>query len=147
SSEAPPGWLLELLEDGYSDRSPKPEPPPLGRISKADLQDLLDQHPEHRASFEIHSQLGELIADQVQNHGNGNPTAMFMALESVLLSMIKDMGSPKGIGEFTRFLRDHPDSFAMFSMGPKQVPSTRDVRHCKTTLRSFVCEKREVGHA
>jgi hypothetical protein len=51
SIEAPPGWLLELLEDGYSDRSPKPEPPPLERISKPDLQDLLDQHPEHRVSF------------------------------------------------------------------------------------------------
>jgi hypothetical protein len=61
--------------------------------------------------------------------------------------MIKDMGSPKGIGEFARFLRDHPDSFPMFSPMPEQVPSTRDVRRCKTTLRSFICEKREVGHA
>jgi hypothetical protein len=31
SSEAPPSWLLELLEDGYSDRSPKPERPALRR--------------------------------------------------------------------------------------------------------------------
>jgi hypothetical protein len=48
SSEAPQSWLVELLEDGHSDRSPKAEPPPLGRISNPDLQDLLDQHPEHR---------------------------------------------------------------------------------------------------
>jgi hypothetical protein len=75
SSEAGRGWLVELLEDGYTDRSPKAEPLPLRRISNPDLQDLLDQHPEHRVSFEIHSQLGKLIADQVQKHGNGDPAA------------------------------------------------------------------------
>jgi hypothetical protein len=141
NSEAPQSWLVELLEDGYTDRSPGAEPPPLGRISKPDL-------PKHRVSYEILSQFGELIADQVQKHGNGDPAAMFMALESVLLSMIKDMGSPKGIGEFARFLRDHPDKFPMFSTVPGQVPSTLDVRRCKTTLRSFICEKLEAaGHA
>jgi hypothetical protein len=71
---------------------------------------------------------------------------MFMALESVLLSLVKDMGSPKCIGEFARFLRDHPDHFPMFSTVPDQVPSERDVRRSKTTLRSFIDEKRELGH-
>ena len=34
SGEVPPGWLLELLDDGYSDQSLKAEPPPLGKISE-----------------------------------------------------------------------------------------------------------------
>src|SRR6266550_3925003 len=72
-------------------------------------------------------QLGDLIADQVQKDANGDLTAMFMALESVLRSIVKEMGSPKGLGQFARFLRDHPDKFPMFSTVPDQVPSTRHV--------------------
>jgi hypothetical protein len=83
----------------------------------------------------------------VQKHGNGNPMAMFMALESVLRSLVKDIGSPKGTGEFARFLRDYPEHFPMFSTVPDQVPSTQNVRRCKTALQSFICEKREPGHA
>ena len=70
---------------------------------------------------------------------------MFMALESVLRSIVTDMGSPKDIGGFARFLRDHPDIFPMFSTVPDQVPSTEHLRRCKATLRRFICEKREVG--
>jgi hypothetical protein len=150
SSEVPQGWLLELLEDGYSDRSPKAEPPPVARISKPDFQDLSRQHPkqaaEFRDSFDIHSQLSELIANQLQKHGNCDPAAIFMALESVLRSIVKDMGSPKGIGEFARFLRDNPDKFLMFSMVPHQMPSLEHIRRCKATLGRFLCEKCEVGH-
>ena len=36
---------------------------------------------------------------------------MFMALESVLRSIVTDMGLPKDIGGFARFLKDHPDIF------------------------------------
>jgi hypothetical protein len=71
--------------------------------------------------------------------------AMFMALESVLLSMMKEMGSPNGLGQSARFLRDHPDKFPMFSTVPDQVPSLQDVRSCKTILRQFSREKREGG--
>ena len=56
---------------------------------------------------------------------------MFMALESVLRSLVTDMGSPKDIGELARFLRDHPDHFPMFSTVPDQVPSTEHFRRCK----------------
>ena len=45
------GWVLELLEEGYSDRSPKAEPPPVGEISMADFQDLSDHDPEQAAAF------------------------------------------------------------------------------------------------
>jgi len=82
----------------------------------------------------------------VQKDANGDLTAMFMALESVLLSIAKDMGSPKGLGEVARFLRDHPDKFPMFSTVPDQVPSAQHVRSYKATLRRFSCEKREAGH-
>jgi len=58
------------------------------------------------------------MADQLQKDANGDLQAMFMALESVLRSIVKDMGSPKGIGEFARFLRDNPDKFPMFSTVP-----------------------------
>jgi hypothetical protein len=149
--DVPPGWLLELLEEGHSDRSVKAEPPPLDRISTPDFQALADQHPEQVAEFrdsvEIHAELGDLIADQSQKGPNDNPTAIFMALESVLCSIVRDMGSPKGLlGHFARFLRDHPDKFPMFPTVPDQVPSTEDVRSCKTILGRFNCEKREVGH-
>jgi hypothetical protein len=109
---------MELLEEGHSDRALKAEPSPLPRLP---FQNLMYEHPkaaEFRESFEIHNQLGELMADQLQKDANGDPQAMFMALESVLRSIVKDMGSPKGIGEFARFLRDNPDKFPMFSTVP-----------------------------
>jgi hypothetical protein len=150
TGDVPPSWLFELLEDGHSDRAPRAEPPPVGRMSRLELQDLADQHPEQAAefqdSFEIHAQLGDLIEDQVQKDANGDPTAVFLALESVLRSIVKQTGSPKGLGQFARFLRDHPDKFPMFSMAPDQVLSAQHVRNCKATLRHFSCEKREAGH-
>jgi hypothetical protein len=142
--------LAELLEDGYSDRLSEPEPPPVGRISRPDFQDLQYQHPEQAAdfqdSFEIHSELCELVDYELQKHADGGPLAMFMALESVLCGIVTDMGSPRGIREFARFLRDHPDQFSMFSAVPEQVPSTQDVRRCKAALGRFNCEKRKAGH-
>ena len=86
------------------------------------------------------------MAGQVQKDANGDPVAVFMALESVLRSIVKDMGSPKGIGQFARFLRDHPDKFPMFSTVPDKVPSRPHLCSCKATLRRFSCEKREAGH-
>jgi hypothetical protein len=105
-----------------------------------------EQGAEIRDSFEIHTQLGDLIAEQVEKDANGDAMAMFMALESVLRSVVKDMGSPKGLRQFARFLRDHPDKFPMFPTVPDQVPSTQDVRSCKAILRRFSCEKLERGH-
>src|SRR5262249_2689082 len=149
TGDVPQSWLFELLEDGHSDRAPRAEPPPVGRMSRLDFQDLADQHPEQavefRDSFEIHAQLRDLMAG-VQKDANGDSVAVFMALESVLRSIVKDMGSPKGVGQFARFLRDHPDRFPMFSTVPDQVPSMRHVCNCKATLRRFSCEKREAGH-
>jgi hypothetical protein len=147
--DVPQSWLLELLEEGHSDRAVKAEPPPVGRVSTSDFQDLMEQHPEaaeFRDSFEIHAQLGDLIADQMQKGANGDAMATFMALESVLCSIVKEMGSPKGLGQFARFLRDHPDKFPMFPTVPNQVPSTQHLPSCKDTLRRFSCEKREAGH-
>jgi hypothetical protein len=69
-----------------------------------------------------------------------------MALESVLRSIVKDMGSPNGLGQFARFLRDHPDIFPMFATVRDSVPSIERVRHWKAKLQRFICEKRELGH-
>jgi hypothetical protein len=150
NDDVPPGWLLELLEEGHSDRAPKAEPPPVERMSNADFQDLADQHPEQAGEFqdsaEIYAQLGDLIADQMQKGADGDPTAMFMALESVLLSIVRDSGSPTGFGQCARFLRDNPDKFPLFATVPNQVPSTQDLRSYKVILRRFSCERREVGH-
>jgi hypothetical protein len=149
-ADIPPSWLLELLEEGHSDRAVKAELPALGRLSTADLQDLTDRHPEQvaeiRDSVEVHTQLGDLIADQMPKGANGNAMAIFLALESVLTSIVKEMGSPKGLGQFARALRDQPDKFPMFATVPNQVPSTQHLRSCKDTLRGFSCEKREAGH-
>jgi hypothetical protein len=149
-SDVPSGWLLELLEEGHSDRAPVVEPRPLERISASDFQHLAGRNPaqaaEFRDSVEIHDQLGDLMAGQVQKDADRDPQAIFMALESVLRMIVKDMGSPKGIGEFARFLRDHPDKFPMFSTVPDGVPSMQQVRRCKATLYRFVSEKRQAGH-
>jgi hypothetical protein len=59
---------------------------------------------------------------------------------------LEQLEAPKGVGQFARFLRDHPDKFPMFSTVPDQVPSARHVCSCTATLRRFSCEKREVGH-
>ena len=107
NGEAPQGWLLELLEEGHSDRGVKAELPPVHRMSMPDFQDLADQHPGQAAKFrdsvEIRAELGDLIADQIQKGPDGNPTAIFVALESVLLSIVKDLGSPKGLGNLWSF--------------------------------------------
>ena len=148
-SDVPSGWLGELLEEGHSDRAPAVEPRPLERISASDFQHLAGRNPaqaaEFRDSVEIHDQLGDLMAGQVQKDADRDPQAIFMALESVLRMIVKDMGSPKGIGEFARFLRDHPDKFP-FSTVPDGVPSMQQVRRCKATLYRFVSEKRQAGH-
>jgi hypothetical protein len=148
--EVPPSWLMELLEEGNSDRAVKAEPPPVGKLSMSDFEELMDQRPEQAAefrdSFEIHTQLGDLIADQMQKGANGDAMAIFMALESVLWRIVKDLGPPKGLGQFARFLRDHPDKFPMFPTVPDEVPSTQHLRSCKDTLQRFSCEKRESGH-
>jgi len=142
TGDVPPGWLLELLEEGHSDRELKAEPPPLDEMSNADLQDLADQYPERAAefrdSFEIHCQLGDLIADQMRGGAKGDPMAMFMALESVLLSIVKELGLPKGLGQYARFLRDHPDKFPMFSTVADKVPSLQDMRSYKAELRKML---------
>jgi hypothetical protein len=49
NGDVPQSWLLELLEDGHSDRTPKVESAPVGRLSKSDFQDLMGQHPEQAA--------------------------------------------------------------------------------------------------
>src|SRR5262249_35118056 len=145
------GWLFELLEDGHSDRAPKAEPPLLPKLSRADFQNLVDQDPAQAADFrdsvEINDQLWDLMTDHVQKDANGDGVAMFMALESVLRSIVKEIGSPGGIGQFARFLRDHPDKFPMFSTALDHVPSIEDIRRCRATLERFSSEKREVGHA
>jgi hypothetical protein len=147
NSDVSQSWLFELLEEGHSDRAVKAEP---SLVGKADFQNVIDQDPEqaaeYRDSFGIYTQLGDLIADQVQKDRSGDPVAMYMALESVLRSIVEDMRSPRGLGAFARFLRDHPDKFPMFSTVPDQVPSTQHIRGCKATLRRFIREKREVGH-
>jgi hypothetical protein len=70
NGDVPQGWLLELLEEGHSDRAVEATPPPVGRISTADFQDLAGEHPEQAAEFrdsaEIYAQLEDLIADQMQ---------------------------------------------------------------------------------
>jgi hypothetical protein len=159
--DIPPSWLFELLEDGHSDRALKTEPPPVGRISKPDFQNLVAHHPEQAAellgSFELRVQLEDLIADQVGKDANGDPMAMFMALESVLLSIVKDMGIAivkdmgiaKGFEGLARSLRDHPDKYPMFSTVPEQVVSSpqEHFRSYKAALKRFRCEKGEVGPA
>src|SRR6516225_9943161 len=97
TSDVPSGWLLELLEEGHSDRTLVPEPPPLERISASDFQHLAGRDPaqaaEFRDSVEIHVQLGDLVASQAQKDTERDPQAIFMALESVLRMIVKDMGS------------------------------------------------------
>ena len=150
NSEPPQSWLAELLEEGYSDRSPRPESPAVGRIFDADFQDLQSRDPESavefRESIEIHSELSELIDHELEKHADGGPVAMFIALESVLRGIAKDMGSPKGISEFARVLRDHPDKYSMFSAVPDQTPSTEHVRRYRAAIAQFDCEKRNAGH-
>jgi hypothetical protein len=153
-SDTPNGWLLELLEEDHSDQAPKAEPPPVGRMSASDFQRWVDQHPEKVAeeeaefwdALEVQVQLEDLIADQVTKVGNGGPITVFMALDGVLRTIVKDTDSLKGIGVFVRFLKDHPDKFPIFPTITYQVPSMQDIRRCKTILRDFMRGKREVGH-
>jgi hypothetical protein len=149
-ADIPQSWLLELLEEGHSDRPIKAEPLPVPKISTPEFQELMEQHSDQAArirdSVEIYTQVGDLIADRAQKGADGDVMATFMALESVLRSTVKEMESPKGVGQFALFLRDHPDKFPMFSTVPDQVPSTEHVRCWKDTLQRFSCEKHEAGY-
>ena len=62
NGDVPQSWLLELLEEGYSDRRPRVEPPAARRLSPSDFEELVDQQPEQAAKLrdlvEIHAQLG-----------------------------------------------------------------------------------------
>ena len=55
SSDVPQSWLAELLDEGYSDRSRKAEPPALGElsnlISRPCAPSIRNKHP----TFKIHS--------------------------------------------------------------------------------------------
>ena len=148
-SDVGKGWWFELLEEGHSD-SPKSEQPPAARFSAPDFDRLLSEDPaqvaEFRESVEIHDELGNLMADQVQKDANGNPHAMYLALEIVVRSIVKDLGSPKGVGGFARFLEDHPDLFPIVS-DPVPSAGPEHLRRCKATLQHFICEKREAGHS
>jgi hypothetical protein len=150
SSELPQSWLMELLEEGHSDRTPVAESAPLERISACDFEHLAGRNPaqaaEFRDSVKILDQLADLMASQMQKAAKCDPQAIFWALESVLRMIVKDMGSPKGIVEFARFLRDHPDNFPMFSTVPDRAPSMQRVRRCKATLERFLSDKRQAGH-
>jgi hypothetical protein len=142
------GWLMELLEEGHSDRALKAEPPPVPRLSARDVQTLMyedAQWTEFRESVEISDQLGDLLADHVLD-ADSDALSKFMALESILRSIVQDMGSPKDIGAFARFLGDHPDVFPMFATVRDTVRSIERVRHWKANLQRFICEKRELGH-
>ena len=149
-SDVPPGWLMELLQEGHSDRTPVAELPPLSRVSASDFQDLAGRNPAQTTelwdSIEIYDQLGNLMAGQVQKDAKRNPQTSFMALDSVVRTIVKDMGSPTGIVEWARFLKDHPDKFPMFPTAPDRVPSIRRVRRCKATLEHFLSDKRQAGH-
>jgi hypothetical protein len=145
------GWLFELLEEGYSDRAPVENQPLATQLSADEFEDLLDQHPKKAGqlqdSFEIHTKLGDLIADQVQKHLNDDPTIILMALESVLCSIVKEMRSLTGVGVFARFLRDHPDKFPMFPTVPSQSPSAHQLSLYTAALRRFSSEQRKAGHS
>jgi hypothetical protein len=81
TSDVPSGWLLELLEEGHSDRAPAVETRPLERISASDFQHLAGHNPaqaaEIRDSVEIHGQLRDLMAGQVQKDADRDPQAIF----------------------------------------------------------------------
>jgi hypothetical protein len=119
-------------------------------MSDPDFQHWADQNPtqvaELQDSVEIYDQLWDLMAGQVQKDAKRDPQAIFWALDSVVRMIVKDMGASKGIVEFARALRDHPDKFPMFSTMPNKVSSMKRVRGCKASLEHFLSDKRQAGH-
>ena len=100
--------------------------------------------------IEILTQLENLIeAEKMYSE----PVAMFMAMDCVVRGIFKDMGSPKGLGQFARFLRDHPDKFPMYSPiseEDEEEPSKEQfighAKSCQESLQRFADEKREAGN-
>ena len=145
NDEQPQGWLIELLEEGHSDRPVKAEPAPLAEFS---LQDPT-KRSQAQSAIEVLTQLENLIEAEKMT---SEPAAMFMAMDCVVRGIFKDiMGSPKGLGQFARFLRDHPDKFPMFSAieedeKPSKEQHLEHAKSCKESLQRFVGEQREAGH-
>ena len=147
------GWWFELLGEAYSDRAPGEGQPSPTELSADESEDFCNQYltkpGELRDSFEIQSNLRDLICD-LQKHPNDDSIIIFGALENVLCSIVKEMGSLTGVGAFARFLRDHPDKFPMFPTVPPQVPSAHHVSlytAYTAALRRFSSEQREAGHS
>jgi hypothetical protein len=130
------GWLVELLEEGHSDREPKEEPP----VPKLSAQESAMYGPALE-TFEIYDQLADLLADQI----NDDPPATLVALELKLRSIAQNSTSPKDFAGVARFLKDHPDDFPMFSTAQYSAPSNEHVHRCKATLQRFIDEKRKAG--
>ena len=133
----PQSWLMELLEEGHSDRAIKAEPAPLEQVSMIEAIKARD-------GAELRIELEDLAeAEQMQ----ANPKSFFLALESVLRDVVKAMGSPKGVAELARVLRDNPDKFSMFStIYGDPPPSTQHMQSCVTAMQRFISEKRDAGH-
>jgi hypothetical protein len=144
NDEQPQGWLIELLEEGHSDRSVKAEPAPLAEFS---LQDPT-KRSQAQSAIEVLAQLQNLMEAEKMH---SEPLAMFMAMDGVVRGIFKDMGSPKGLGQFARFLRDHPDKFPMFSAieedeKPSKEQHLGHAKSWKESLQRFAGEQREAGH-
>ena len=128
-------WLLDLLEQSYFDEAPRLERPWAKNLSKV-------QFLQHK---EIFLQLNRLISDLSENEGESE--AIFVAIETVLRSIVKDMGSPTRAEKFASVLREHPDKFPMFPTVSFQVSSAHHADVYVALLRGFSSEQRERGHS
>jgi hypothetical protein len=127
-------WLLDLLEQSDSDKASKLEVPWVRKLPKVKLS----QHKE------IFLQLERLIIDLLENEDESE--AIFLAIETVLRSIVKEMGSPTRARKFVSVLREYPDKFPMFATEPFRVSSAHHADVYTALLRDFSSEQRERGH-
>ena len=130
-------WLLDLLEQRDSDEASILERIFTGKLPK---KQLVSQHRE------IYRQLGPLVSSLFKNDADESE-AIFLAIETVLRSIVKDIGSPRRAENFARVLRECPDKFPMFAPEPFRVSSAHHADVYTPLLRSFSSKQRERGHS
>jgi hypothetical protein len=150
-------WGLELMEEGYSDRpktagSSLPETVQIG--TKADLEDLLDKHPDAakdlQSLVEVNERLWDLFCELQQGENDGDQFwAGFECITWIVIGALEDLNSDiaikmKGVAQT---LRDYPDRYPMFASVLYMQPSEQQRERYESALDKLLNEMLGQGHS
>jgi len=151
-------WGLELMEEGYSDR-PKVAEPTMGPqeiATQADIEDLLDEHPNAAKDMQSVMEVSEGLWDLLcQLHQGKNDDVLgdqfwagFEKITAIVIEGLYQFPNAPKMKSLAQFLRDHPDRHPMFASVPSFVhPSEQQRDRYGLALGGFLNEMGKQGHS